>query len=61
MAASGYTPSLPDTLRVKHRVPGTFAPLQKAAQLLEEKQLITHQQGIYEVYDKFISEWLRSD
>jgi AAA+ ATPase superfamily predicted ATPase len=33
--------------------------VQKAAQILVEKQLITHQQGIYEVYDKFLAEWLR--
>lgn len=33
--------------------------VQKSAQALMEKQLLTHQQGIYEVYDKFMSEWLR--
>ena len=33
--------------------------VQKAAQILIDKQLLTHQQGIYEVYDKFLSEWLR--
>ena len=33
--------------------------VQKSAQTLTEKQLLTHQQGIYEVYDKFMSEWLR--
>ena len=33
--------------------------VQKATQQLLAKQLITHQQGIYEVYDKFFSEWLR--
>ena len=33
--------------------------VQKSAQTLMEKQLLTHQQGIYEVYDKFMSEWLR--
>lgn len=33
--------------------------VQKAAIALIEKQLITHHQGIYEVYDKFMSEWLR--
>ena len=32
--------------------------VQKSAQALMEKQLLTHQQGIYEVYDKFMSEWL---
>lgn len=33
--------------------------VQKSAQSLVEKQLLTHQQGTYEVYDKFLSEWLR--
>jgi hypothetical protein len=32
--------------------------VQKSAQALMGKQLLTHQQGIYEVYDKFMSEWL---
>ena len=33
--------------------------VQKSAQALTEKQLLTHLQGVYEVYDKFMSEWLR--
>lgn len=33
--------------------------VQKSALALTEKQLLTHQQGVYEVYDKFMSEWLR--
>jgi AAA+ ATPase superfamily predicted ATPase len=33
--------------------------VQKAALLLTEKQLITQQQGVYEVYDKFLAEWLQ--
>lgn len=33
--------------------------VQKSAQALIEKQLVTQQQGVYEVYDKFMSEWLR--
>ena len=32
--------------------------VQKSTQALIEKQLLTHQQGIYEVYDKFLAEWL---
>lgn len=34
--------------------------VQKSAQSLMEKQLLTHQQGIYEIYDKFMGEWLQS-
>ena len=34
--------------------------VQKASQILTAKQLLTHQQGIYELYDKFMSEWLRT-
>ena len=33
--------------------------VQKSAQTLMDKQLLTHQQGIYELYDKFMSEWLQ--
>ena len=33
--------------------------VQKSAQTLIDKQLLTHQQGIYELYDKFMSEWLQ--
>lgn len=35
--------------------------VRKSAQSLIEKQLLTHQQGVYEVYDKFMEEWLRRD
>lgn len=35
--------------------------VQKACLQLLSKQLITHQQGIYEIYDKFFSEWLRNN
>ena len=34
--------------------------VQKSALALIEKQLLTHQQGVYEVYDKFMSEWLQN-
>ena len=33
--------------------------VQKAAIALIEKQVLTQQQGVYEVYVKFMSEWLR--
>ena len=33
--------------------------VQKAAQILVDKQLVTQQQGVYEVYDKFLAEWIR--
>ena len=33
--------------------------VQKSAQALMEKQLLTNLQGTYEVYDRFMSEWLR--
>ena len=33
--------------------------VQKAAQILTDKQLITQQQGVYEVCDKFLAEWIR--
>lgn len=37
----------------------TASSVQKAAQALVAKQLLTHEQGIYEVYDKFMAEYLR--
>lgn len=33
--------------------------VQKSVQVLIKKQLATHQQGVYELYDKFMAEWLR--
>lgn len=33
--------------------------VQKSVQTLTDKQLITHGQGVYEVYDKFMGEWLQ--
>ena len=44
---------------VKRHHLSSASSVQKAAQVLVDKQLLTHQQGIYEVYDKFLSEWLR--
>ena len=34
--------------------------VQKSSKALIEKQLLTHQQGVYEVYDKFMAEWIRN-
>ena len=44
---------------VKRHHLSSSSSVQKAAQVLVDKQLLTHQQGIYEVYDKFMAEWLR--
>ena len=44
---------------VKRHHLSSASSVQKSAQALTEKQLLTHQQGIYEVYDKFMSEWLQ--
>lgn len=43
---------------VKRHHLSSASSVQKAAQILVEKQLLTHQQGVYEIYDKFLSEWL---
>lgn len=43
---------------IKHYHLTTASSVQKSAQALIEKQLLTHQQGTYEVYDKFMAEWL---
>jgi len=46
---------------VKRHHLSSASSVQKSAQALMEKQLLTQQQGVYEVYDKFLSEWLRDD
>ena len=45
---------------VKRHHLSSASSVQKAAQTLMEKQLITQQMGIYEVYDKFMATWLQS-
>ena len=42
----------------KHHL-SSVSSVQKAALSLTDKQLLTHQQGIYELYDKFMAEWLQ--
>ena len=44
---------------VKRHHLSSASSVQKSAQALIDKQLLTHQQGTYEVYDKFMSEWLQ--
>ena len=46
---------------VKRHHLSSASSVQKAAQTLIEKQLLTHQQNTYEVSDKFLAEWLRLD
>ncbi len=46
---------------VKRHHLNSASSVQKAAQVLTDKQLLTHQQGVYEVYDKFLAEWLRDN
>ena len=46
---------------VKRHHLSSASSVQKSALALQEKQLLTHQQGVYEVYDKFMAEWLRRD
>ena len=43
---------------IKRHHLASASSVQKSAKALIEKQLLTHQQGIYEVYDKFMEEWL---
>ena len=45
---------------IKRHHLSSASSVQKAAKTLEEKQLLTHQQGIYEVYDKFMAIWMNS-
>lgn len=42
----------------RHHLPSASS-VQKAASILLAKQLLTHYQGVYELYDKFMATWLR--
>ena len=44
---------------IKRHHLSSASSVQKAAQILVNKQLITHQEGTYEIYDKFMAEWMR--
>ena len=44
---------------IKRHHLSSASSVQKAAASLIEKQLLTQRQGIYEIYDKFFSLWLR--
>lgn len=44
---------------VKRHNLSSASSVQKSAQALMERQLLTHNQGVYEVYDKFMALWLR--
>ena len=54
----GKAHQITGTAFVKRYHLSSASSVQKSAQSLTEKQLLTHQQGIYEIYDKFMSKWL---
>ena len=54
----GKAKQITGSVFVKRHHLASASSVQKSALALVEKQLLTHQQGIYEVYDKFMSEWL---
>ncbi len=43
-----------------HRLTSSSS-VQKAAGVLINKQLLTHHQGVYEVYDKFLASWVNQE
>lgn len=45
---------------IKRHHLSSASSVQKAASILLAKQLLTHYQGIYELYDKFMAVWLRN-
>lgn len=57
----GKTSGITGMAFIKRYHLASASSVQKAAMALIEKQLLTHNQGIYEVYDKFMSEWLRNN
>lgn len=44
---------------IKRHHLSSASSVQKSAQALIEKQLLTQQQGTYEIYDKFMGEWIK--
>jgi hypothetical protein len=54
-----YTQKITGAAFIKRYHLSTASSVQKAAAALLSKQLITHQLGTYEVYDKFLAAWLR--
>lgn len=45
---------------IKRHHLSSASSVQKSAQALMEKQLLTHRQGVCEIYDKFMPEWLHN-
>lgn len=57
----GYASQITGGAFVKRHHLSSASSVQKAVQTLMGKQLVTQQQGVYEVYDKFLSEWLKNE
>ena len=59
VSREGKARQITGTPFIKHHHLTSASSIQKSAHSLVDRQLLTHHQGIYEVYDKFMSEWLR--
>ena len=46
---------------IKKNSLASASSVQKAAAALMDKQIVTNEQGVYEVYDRFLSMWLRKN
>lgn len=58
VSREGKARQITGTPFIRHHHLTSASSVQKSAQSLVDRQLLTHHQGIYEVYDKFLSEWL---
>lgn len=59
VSAEGKANQLTSAAFVNRYHLGSASSVQKASHALLTKQLLTHNQGTYELYDKFMAEWLR--
>jgi len=59
VSREGKARQITGTAFVKRYNLSSASSVQKSAQALMEKQLLTHNHGVYEVYDKFMALWLR--
>lgn len=58
MGGEGCATKITGTQFVKRYHLESASSVHKAASMLVAKQILTHRNGVYEVYDKFMKEWL---
>ena len=59
IAREGKASQITSSAFIKRHYLSSASSVQKSVQMLIKKKLITYQQSIYEVYDKFMAEWVQ--